>query len=94
MIYRVYQHRKAVVCALQRCLSCYTFVANRFHKQYAGQINLAHAAAIIAGAVGKAGSNPDYLMNTLNHLEALGLREQNLLQLHTAVQALCGSPSC
>ena len=35
-------------------------------------------ARMIAGARGKAGSNLNYLNNTLDHLEELGLRDENL----------------
>jgi len=52
-----------------------TFVADRRHPQYAGGLDEAHAAEVVARAVGKAGPNTDYVFNTLGHLEALGIRD-------------------
>jgi hypothetical protein len=33
------------------------------------------AASIVSGSVGQAGPNEDYVLNTLKHLEALGIRD-------------------
>ena len=34
-----------------------------------------HAAAVVRGAVGQSGNNEDYVLSTLEHLEALGIRD-------------------
>ncbi|MBL8582183.1 MAG: gamma-glutamylcyclotransferase, partial [Rhizobiaceae bacterium] len=34
-----------------------------------------HAAAVVAGAHGVSGANTDYVVQTLRHLEALGIRD-------------------
>ena len=47
-----------------------------------------------AGARGKAGSNLNYLNNTLDHLEELGLRDENLTCLQAAVRSLGNSRTC
>lgn len=64
-----------------------TFLANRCHEGYAGQLALDNAAAIIAACCGERGPNVDYLVNTLSHLDALGVHDQHLHDLLVAVRA-------
>jgi glutathione-specific gamma-glutamylcyclotransferase len=52
-----------------------TYVVDRGHAQYAGNLDEADAASIVSGSVGKSGQNEDYVLNTLRHLEALGIRD-------------------
>lgn len=52
---------------------CYT--VDRTHRQYAGKLEEAVAAGIVTGSVGRSGPNEDYVLNTLQHLEALGIRD-------------------
>lgn len=94
MIYRVYVPRKLIAHTNNQRNVCHTFVANPLHEQYAGRMDLGRTARMIAGARGKAGSNPDYLSNTLEHLEELGLRDGNLSRLHAAVRSMVDRQSC
>lgn len=64
-----------------------TFLANRRHDGYAGRLAIDAAAAIIAACSGERGPNVDYLVNTLRHLEALGVHDHHLHRLLLAVQA-------
>lgn len=64
-----------------------TFLANRCHDGYAGQLQLDTAAAIIAACCGERGPNVDYLVNTLSHLDALGVHDRHLHDLLAAVRA-------
>ena len=91
MIYRGYVPRKLFAQTDNWRLTCHTFVANPRHEQYAGRMDIARTARVIARARGKAGSNADYLTNTLDHLEELGLRDGNLTRLQAAVRSLGGS---
>ena len=50
-----------------------TFVVDRNHIQYAGKLSVAEAARTIRGARGRSGANPDYLANTIAHLNELGI---------------------
>jgi cation transport protein ChaC len=52
-----------------------TYIVDRAHAQYAGNLDEEHAAAIVSGSVGQSGPNEDYVFNTLRHLEALGIRD-------------------
>jgi cation transport protein ChaC len=51
------------------------YIVDRDHGQYAGALDAAHAASIVRGAVGQSGNNEDYVLSTLKHLEALGIRD-------------------
>ncbi len=51
------------------------YVADRGHSQYAGKLEIAEIARRIRRAIGKAGSNVDYLKNTVVHLEEMGIHE-------------------
>lgn len=63
-----------------------TFLANRSHDSYAGRLEVDVAAAIIAGCCGERGPNIDYLVNTLSHLDALGVHDHHLHRLLAAVR--------
>ncbi|MBX3665799.1 MAG: gamma-glutamylcyclotransferase [Burkholderiales bacterium] len=63
------------------------FLANRRHDGYAGRLGLEAAAAIIAARRGERGPNVDYLVNTLRHLDALGVHDRHLHDLLAAVRA-------
>lgn len=58
-----------------------SYVMNRAHPQYRGDLDLAAQAGIIAHAAGPRGSNREYLLNTVAGLEALGLRDPDLDRL-------------
>jgi cation transport protein ChaC len=51
------------------------YVVDRDHEQYAGALDAAEAATVVRGAVGQSGRNEDYLLSTLEHLEALGISD-------------------
>jgi len=51
------------------------YVVDRGHEQYAGSLDEAEAARIVSGAIGESGRNEEYVLNTLQHLEALGIRD-------------------
>ncbi|TIN43128.1 MAG: gamma-glutamylcyclotransferase [Mesorhizobium sp.] len=51
------------------------YVVDRTHEQYAGALDAADAASVVRGAVGQSGKNEDYVSSTLEHLEALGIRD-------------------
>ena len=57
------------------------YVVDRRHEQYAGALMAEEAATHVAGAVGQAGPNEDYVFNTVEHLQALGIRDHWLEQV-------------
>lgn len=68
----------------------YTFVADRTHRHYAGDLLLEQAAAIIMDAQGAAGLNRDYLINTVRRLEADGFADKRLHALLLEVERQTG----
>jgi len=52
---------------------CLTFIVYREQPNYAGRLTAAQAATVIAEAVGERGRNRDYLVSTVQHLDALGI---------------------
>jgi cation transport regulator ChaC len=58
-----------------------TYTVERCHPSYTGRLPLAAQAMIVRGARGRSGANLDYLINTVRHLEALGIRERGLERL-------------
>jgi Uncharacterized protein involved in cation transport len=68
----------------------YTFVADRKHRHYAGDLGVEKAAAIIMDAQGCAGLNRDYLINTIRKLEAEGFADKSLHVLLKEVERQTG----
>jgi Uncharacterized protein involved in cation transport len=54
------------------------YVVDRRHQQYAGRLDPEHALTIVRGAVGQSGPNEDYVVNTVEHLRSLGIRDHGL----------------
>ncbi len=61
------------------------FVMNRASPLYAGRQSLDAVAEVLARACGHWGSGAEYLLNTVSHLEAKGIRDRNLWQLQRLV---------
>ena len=70
-----------------RTVAALAYVSNRGHPQYAGGLDLAAQAEVIARAKGPRGPNADYLFNTVDSLEALGLHDADLVCLAGLVRA-------
>jgi cation transport protein ChaC len=74
------EHERRRVRAL-----CY--IVDRSHVQYAGRLSLAESVHLVRQGHGKSGPNRDYVLETVNALEALGYRESDL---HLIVAQLKG----
>lgn len=61
----------------KRSVPAVTYVANRNHPAYCRPCAVTAANAIARGA-GQAGPNRDYLLNTVTHLRAMGVRDEGL----------------
>ncbi len=64
-----------------RHVDAVTYVIDSAHAQYCGALPLEEQAAIIAAAEGGMGANSDYLHSTAQHLEALGIGDEDLAWL-------------
>lgn len=73
-----------------RQVAAVTYVVDRGHVQYCGNLPLEEQAHIIARAVGGRGPNTEYLWNTECHLREIGLIDDDLAWLAQRVRALLG----
>ena len=62
-----------------------TFTINRRHERYAGKLPDDKVVDALAQACGHVGSCADYLMETVAHLEELGIRDRHLWRLQHMV---------
>lgn len=59
------------------------YVVERWHPTYVGRLPLVEQALLIRRAEGLSGTNLDYLVSTVRHLRALGIRDRALERLLT-----------
>jgi len=68
-----------------RRLTALAFKVDRQHDQYAGKLSAAAAAAVVRGASGVSGANPDYVASTVQHLDELGIPDSPLHEVQAAL---------
>lgn len=71
-----------------RNIEALVYVIDPDHDQYCGDLPLEEQAQIIAHAVGGRGPNTEYLYNTADHLESVGLTDPALEWLSVRVRQL------
>lgn len=64
------------------------YLVERAHPSYAAALTLRDQARIIRGAHGLSGDNISYVVNTLDHLAQLGIREAHLERLRAVIGPL------
>jgi glutathione-specific gamma-glutamylcyclotransferase len=69
------------------------FAVVRSSPYYSGDFSPEQIAAVLAKAVGELGSGAEYLMNTVQHLESLGIHDRNLWRLQELVAAKIAAQS-
>jgi glutathione-specific gamma-glutamylcyclotransferase len=65
------------------------FAINRSHERYAARMGEEQIADVIARAVGRVGPCRDYLLNTVEHLDQLGIHDRALRRLAEKVRRQC-----
>jgi cation transport protein ChaC len=55
------------------------YVVDRGHHQYAARLDREASLRLVAQGVGQSGANPDYVLNTAQHLVELGIRDNDLM---------------
>lgn len=65
-----------------------TYLADRSHVQYAGRLPRETLLAMVRESTGRSGANRDYVINTAEHLNALGLSDPLLDWLAAELQKL------
>ena len=81
MVTGVYEPMEVTAIIDGRQQPCRTFVVDRAHPQYAGDLPEADSARLIAQATGSAGPNTEYLINTVSRLDELGIEDAPLHRL-------------
>lgn len=67
-------------------VSALTYVVDRGHVQYAGRLDLADQLRVVRQGVGRSGNNRDYVLSTVDAIEAQGCRDKPLHQLAIALR--------
>ncbi len=67
------------------------FVSNTAHPSYVGELPLTETAATIATGKGVLGTNREYLVQLATQLEALGIHDPYVRELHAAIDATAGA---
>ena len=68
-----------------RTVAALCYLVNRTHRQFAGDLPFGQQAHIVRSSVGASGRNIDYVINTVEHLRALGVHDSRLEPLMTAL---------
>ena len=64
-----------------RVLKALTYLVDRNHAQYAGDLSLEEQLRMVRGGKGQAGGNVEYVMKTLRHLEETGVYDPLLTSI-------------
>jgi cation transport protein ChaC len=81
MVSGVYEPKIIKVATDEGRIPACTFVADRAHRQYCGELGPTDVVRFIRQGVGERGPNLDYLANTVGHLRELGIVDQGLERL-------------
>jgi cation transport protein ChaC len=61
-----------------RELDALCYIVDRRHPQYAGRLSIETQERLVRAAVGRSGANIDYVLNTVRHLEEVGIEDAEL----------------
>jgi cation transport protein ChaC len=78
---KVYIERVRPVVLVQHSetrIQAVCYLVDRSHPQYAGKLNLTAQLHLVRHAHGKSGQNRDYVLSTVQALEAMGCRDRDL----------------
>jgi cation transport protein ChaC len=64
-----------------RTVNALTYLVDETNFRYAGRLELAEQARVVRRGVGQSGSNIDYVLNTAEHLAAMGIFDKYLVAL-------------
>lgn len=71
-----------------REITAVTYVADRNHPQYAGRLPQTDLLRLVQQGKGQSGENPEYIVNTHQHLVALGIDDPVLRWLTGQIRAV------
>ena len=87
MLSGAYHAKRVRAATPEGRIEAVTFVINRQHPRYAGTQSEACVVEALAHAAGVVGRCCDYLFNTVEHLDELGIRDERLHRLCNLVRA-------
>ena len=90
LITNVYREAKSCIFLEDRDhtrVSATLYLVDRHHPQYAGALPPERALEVVRGASGPSGANRDYVVNTVDHLQRLGIRDTQLEWLAERLRA-------
>jgi cation transport protein ChaC len=61
-----------------RVVSALSYAADRSHIQYAGRLAPSELKRLVSQGVGASGINTEYVLNTYQHLQELGIHDEQL----------------
>jgi glutathione-specific gamma-glutamylcyclotransferase len=77
MISAIYHERMVPVRTYDgRPVCALAYVVDTSHEQFAGHLSVEDAARVVIGASGSAGTNEEYVLNTVRHLREIGIRDR------------------
>lgn len=88
MVYVEKVRNVSLIDGTGRRVQAVCYMVDRSHPQYAGKIPLAEQARLVRQSEGASGHNVEYVVNTLRHLDEMGLREPMLSELVSLVTPL------
>jgi glutathione-specific gamma-glutamylcyclotransferase len=77
--------RQVILADDNRKVLALTYVVDRSHIQYAGNLSRPKLLAQVQSSVGKSGGNAEYVINTVRHLRAAGITDETLEWLAAAL---------
>lgn len=81
MVYRETHRSVHLVDGTDRRITAVCFMVDRHHPQYAGNLPIAEQARLVRRGQGESGDNVEYVVNTLRHLDEMGLGEPALAKV-------------
>ena len=64
-----------------RSVAALTYLVDESHIQFAGRLAVEEQLRLVRHSAGSSGPNTEYVVNTADHLERLGIRDRGLLEL-------------
>jgi glutathione-specific gamma-glutamylcyclotransferase len=87
-VYREAMRSVTLLEGPQRRVPALVYMIDRGHKQYAGRLDLATQLHLVRQGHGQSGQNREYVLSTVDALEALGLYDRDL---HLLAERLRGT---
>lgn len=68
-----------------RIVNSVSYVVDRAHHQYAGQLSIDQVLQLVRHGQGQSGLNRDYVINTAIHLMSIGIQDQSMNLIYNAL---------